>query len=79
MSFNTNHEEEGKNTMNNAQTFIREMADAEADKPVYFNEYKSSDHWWHHRRKKERLANVALFLSLVIAAAAYYAIATGTV
>lgn len=61
----------------NAITFTKEMAQAEAEKPVYFNEYKSADHWWHHRRKKERLANFAMFASLAIAGALYFAFATG--
>lgn len=63
----------------NAQTFKNEMAQTEDDAPVYFNEYKSADHWWHHRRKKDHFANAALFLSLVVAAVAYYAIATGVI
>lgn len=77
MSLNTNTEEEGKTKMNNAQTFAREMAQAENEAPVYFNEYKSADHWWHHRRKKEIFADVALFFSLATAGALYFAFATG--
>ena len=61
----------------NAQTFTKEMAQAEAEKPVYFNEYKSADHWWHHRRKKEIFADAALFFALAMAGFLYFAFATG--
>lgn len=68
----------GDTEMNpNAQTFAREMSQAENEAPVYFKEYKSADHWWHHRRKKEIFADVALFFSLATAGALYFAFATG--
>lgn len=58
--------------MNNAQTFIREIAQDGNEAPVYFNEVVNSNNWWVRRRRKERIANVALELSLLAAGALYW-------
>ena len=65
--------------MNNAQTFIREIAKDVNEAPVYFNEVHNSNNWWVRRRRKERIANVAFALSLLAAGAIYWLIATGAV
>ena len=69
----------GDTDMNNAQTFIREMAESEEERPVYFNEVYNSNNWWVRHRRRERIANAALVFGLVLVAAMYFAIATGVI
>lgn len=75
MSFNTNTEEEGKTTMNNAQTFTREMAQDGNEAPVYFNEVHNANNWWARHRRRQRIANAALALTLALTAVFYCVVA----
>lgn len=75
MSFNTNTEEEGKTTMNNAQTFTREMAQDGNEAPVYFNEVHNANNWWVRHRRRQRIANAALALTLTLVAVFYCVVA----